>query len=86
VVAVSKELEQGRRLFRRNAAKTAFWAMLLAGVVILAALLLHPDRLGISQALSGASAIIIAYFSFCSSIVLGYFSASVVEAIKKDHP
>jgi hypothetical protein len=73
-------------MFRRNAAKTAFWAMLLSGLVILAALLFHPARTDIATALGGASAIVIAYFSFCSSIVLGYFSASVVEAIKKDAP
>ena len=79
---VSVDLEAGRRKTRRWIARISFACLVVFSTAILWGLVFSGDRAEIATSLSTAGAAVGTIFTFLTTIVLGYFGASLTERIK----
>lgn len=80
---MSAELERGRRMARRHMAWYSFWLLFGSSALIVLALVFAQDREGVAAALDTARPLLTSMLTVFTTIVLGYFGASVTERILK---
>lgn len=74
-------LEKGRRRARRTMACVSFYFMILTTFAMLGALLLHPSRESIANALGTVSMLLGSIYFFFTSIVAAYLGLSAAESV-----
>lgn len=78
---MKQTLDIGRRQARRWAAMAGFGFLILCGVLVVTALLYHPARKDIAEALTTATVVVISFITPVTAIVGAYLGVSLKEKL-----